>query len=105
MEHNNTLIQDAINNYSHFSPNQREVLNILVDMAIDGQVVASITDIYKISNSTRATVSTAIAYLNKYGVIENTNSNGIKFTGCLIKQSKLNDIVSHYNKKLNLRKR
>ena len=105
MEHDNTLIKQAIDNYSHFSPNQKEVLNILIDMAVDGQVVANINDICAISTSTRSTVSTAISFLNKYGVIENTNTNGIKFTGCLIKQSKLNEIVLHYNKKTNLRKR
>jgi hypothetical protein len=105
MEHDNDLTKQAINSYSHFSPNQKEVLNILIDMAVDGRVVANITDICAISNSTRATVSTAISFLNKYGVIENTNANGIKFTGCLIKQSKLNEIALHYNKKLNLRKR
>ena len=69
MEHDNTLIKQAIDNYSHFSPNQKEVLNILIDMAVDGQVVANINDICAISTSTRATVSTAISFLNKYELI------------------------------------
>ena len=77
MEHDNTLIKQAIDNYSHFSPNQKEVLNILIDMAVDGQVVANINDICAISTSTRATVSTAISFLNKYELIINCDQSNI----------------------------
>ena len=103
--YDNNLIKEAINHYSHFYLNQKKVLSILIDMEIDGQVVATINDILQASDSTRATVSTAIAFLNKYGIIKNTNTNGVKFTGCQIIPSKLNEIIAHYNKKKNLIKK
>jgi len=104
MEINQYLIKEAINSHSQFSPNQREVLNILIDLAINGEVVADIHDIQKLVSSTRATISTAIAFLNKYGVIENTNVKGKKFTGCRINSKKLEEIVTYYLKKKNISK-
>ena len=104
MEINQYLIKEAINSHSQFSPNQREVLNILIDLAINGEVVADIHDIQKLVSSTRATISTAIAFLNKYGVIENTNVKGKKFTGYRINSKKLEEIVAYYLKKKNISK-
>lgn len=105
MEEERQIIYDAINSHSQFSPNQREVLCILLNLEVAGEVVASVNDIEKSANSTRATVSTAISFLNKYGVITNTNVNGKKFTGCRINQEKIDEIVAHYKKKKNLIRR
>jgi len=100
-----TLLRTAINNHSQFSPNQKEILNILIDLSIDNKVIVDINDIIKLSKSTRATVSTAIAFFNNSGIIGNTNLNGKKFTGCQINQEKLNEIISHYTKKTELAKK
>ncbi len=99
MVNDKSILYKAIKSHSQFSPNQREILCILLDLQINGEVVANVNDIQKLSKSTRATISTAVSFLNKYGVISNTNINGKKFTGCRLKQEKLDEIVAHYDKK------
>jgi predicted transcriptional regulator len=105
MKNNLTIIKDAIASHSQFSPNQKEIMCLLLDLAIDGEVITNVNDIQKLSKSTRATISTAIAFLNKYGIITNSNVNGKKFTGCYINQDKIDEILLHYNKKKNLIKK
>jgi hypothetical protein len=105
MKEDNQIIYEAVKSHSQFSPNQREVLCILLSLQLEGEVVANINDIKKLSNSTRSTISTAISFFNKHGVITNTNVNGKKFTGCLINQEKISEIVAHYKKKKNLIKK
>lgn len=92
----------AVKCHSQFSPNQKDVLCILLDLEINGEVVSTVNELQSLSKSTRATISTAISFLNKYGVISNTNINGKKFTGCKFNFDKLEVILAHYNKKKNL---
>jgi len=95
-------IYNAVKCHSQFSPNQKEVLGILLDLEVNGEVVSTVNEIQQLSKSTRATISTALAFLNKYGVITNTNVNGKKFTGCKINNDKLQELLAHYRKKKNL---
>ena len=95
-------IYNAVKSHSQFSPNQKEVLSILLDLEVNGEVVSTVNEIQELSKSTRATISTALAFLNKYGVITNTNVNGKKFTGCKINNDKLQELLAHYRKKKNL---
>lgn len=101
MEEKN-MLYDAIDSHSQFSPNQKDVLKALLKLEVGGETAATINDLLSISKCTRATISTAIAYLNKYGVISNTNVKGKKFTGCRINKDKLDVIIDHYKKKKNL---
>jgi len=102
MKNQKEILYKAIKSHSQFSPNQQKILSILLDLEVNGEVIASVADIQEISKITKSTISTSIAFLNKYGVISNTNVNGKKFTGCRFNQEKLEEIVAYYNKKQNL---
>lgn len=99
---NKGLILEAIDNYSLFNKNQKNILKALINLSVDGEVIASIADLLKITKSARATISTALSFLEKNEIIEIVRSRGVVFTGCKIKQPKLSEIIIRYQTKKSL---
>jgi Fe2+ or Zn2+ uptake regulation protein len=97
---NKELLLKAIDSYSLFTVTQKKLLKTLVNMAVDNVVVASIVDLRKIINSSRVTIYSALEFFEKEGVIEILNTKGKKFNSYRLKQSKLNEIINHYVKKM-----
>lgn len=102
LEENNKILNDAIDNYSILTNNQKKLLKVLVQISVNDQVVASIDDLSKLTNSMRATVATGITLLEKLGIIEISKITGIRFSSCTLNQDKLGEIVSHYQNKKSL---
>lgn len=98
-EENNTLLYKAIEDYSFFTKNQKKLFLIMVKMAVDFELAATISDLQKASSVTRATISNAIIFFDKNGFIELLDIRGSKFSGCKLKPSKLNEIIAHYKNK------
>jgi len=95
----------AIQEYSLYTPAQRKLLQILVNLSVDNTVIVTARDLTKAMNTTKVTVYTALELFKKDGVIEVPSSQGVKLTSCRLKQTKLNEIITHYNKKLELNKK
>jgi len=92
----------AIDNYSLLTKSQKTILKSMIQISIDNEVVASIDDLSKLTSTRRATVSAAINMLEKIGIIEVSQITGIRFSTCMLKQSKLNEVVAHHQKKKQL---
>ena len=99
---NKKLLLEAIDNYSLFNKNQKKVLQALLNLSIDGEVIASIKDLLDITKLTRATISSALSFLEAQEFIEIPSLRGVVFTSCKIKQSKLTEIVTSYQTKIKL---
>jgi len=99
---NKGIVLEAIDNYSLFNKNQKNILKALVNLSIDGEVITSIADLSQITNLVRATISSALSFLEKNEIIEVIRSRGIVFTGCKINQQKLNEIIIRYQTKKSL---
>lgn len=102
LSEDNTILYDAIDDYSILTANQKKLLKTLINIAVDGEVVASINDLSRLTNTMRATVSTGLTMLEKIGVIEISKVTGIRFSSCTLKQSKLNEIIAHFQNKKQL---
>ena len=102
---NKELLLAAIDDYSVYTPAQRKLLQTLVNLAVDGTIVSSTANLAKAIGATKITIYTALELLKKEGVIEIPESGGTKFSHCRLKQTKLNEITSHYLKKLELSKK
>jgi len=98
------LLFEAIDHYSLFTNAQKNLLKILIEIAVDNLVITSMTDLKKLTKATRITLSTGLDLFEKEGVIEIFKSNGVKFTSCQLQQKKLDDIVIHFQKKAQLLK-
>lgn len=98
-EKNNIILYNAIDGYSIFTANQKKLLKILLEISVDNEVVASISDLAKLTSTMRATVKAGLDLFEEIGVIEVPKITGIRFSSCIIKEDKLEEIVTHYKKK------
>lgn len=96
-----TMIE-AINNYSQYSPSQKQVLITLLNISVNNEAKLTVNDINQATGITRATILTALSVLNKDGVIVIQRTKGNRFTGCELIESKLNNIVLHHKSKQDL---
>jgi DNA-binding transcriptional regulator YhcF (GntR family) len=101
-ENNNFILYNAIDEYSIFTANQKKLLRTLIDIAVEDEVVASIADLAKLTQTMRATVKTALDLFEEIGVIEISKITGVRFSACTIKREKLEEIIRHYQKKKDL---
>lgn len=100
---NKELLLAAIDDYSLYTPAQRKLLQVLVNLSVDGTIVTTAIALARNINTTKITIYTALELFKREGLIEIPESQGVKFTSCRLKQSKLNEILSHYIKKLELK--
>jgi len=96
------LLFEAIDHYSLFTKSQKKLLKVLIEIAVNDLVISSITDLKKLTQATRITLSTGLDLLESEGMIQISKSNGVKFSSCKLQQPKINDIVVHFQKKADL---
>lgn len=102
LEENNKLLNEAIDDYSILTNNQKKLLKIMVQIAVNDRVVASIDDLSKLTKTMRATVTAGIALLEKLEIIEVSKLTGVRFSSCTLNQEKLSDIIVHHQNKKSL---
>lgn len=96
---NDTKLFKAIDAYSLLTGTQKNILKAMIEIAVNDEVVATIRDLQDITKVTRTSLSAAVSLFDKQGIIELYDIRGIKFTGCKLKQSKLQEIIAHYDSK------
>lgn len=92
-------IKLAISSYNILNKTQKNVLKELVRTCMNGESIISIKQICKSIQTTTSPVSKAINSLEELGIIEDITRRGIIFTGCKIKESKINEIVARHKTK------
>ena len=101
----NAVLYDAIDNYSLLTNSQKQVLKVMIQIAINDEVAATIKDLQEISKVTRSSISAAVSRFDEQGIIKLYEIRGGKFTGCMLQRNKLQEIIAHYkNKQKFLRK-
>jgi hypothetical protein len=93
------ILFSAIDHYNVLTKNQKKILKSLINLSIDGKVVATVNELASFNNTTRATISTAISLYKKLNIIEVPETTGVRFSSCRLKQTKLNEIISHFQNK------
>lgn len=96
---NKALLLEAIDNYSLYTINQKTILKTLIDIEVDGIVVASILDLKTMLKISRPSIYRALERFQADGIIETINESGNKLSALKIKQAKLNEILEHFLKK------
>lgn len=92
-------IINAINDYSDFSTKQKKIFSLLVSTSINNVCKMTINHINASTQATRATISHTLSYLKENNFIKVHEYKGNRFTGCDIVQSRLHEILQHYNAK------
>lgn len=92
-------IKLAIAGYNILNKTQKNVLKELVQVCMDGKSIISIKEICQSIETTTSPVSKALNTLEELGIIEDITRRGIIFTGCKIKESKINEIVARHKAK------
>jgi len=98
------IINKAIDNYSVLTKLQKRILQSLIKLSVNQEVIVTIEELALLNDATRATVSTAIELLKKLNIITIPDITGVRFSGCCINSSKIEEIIEHYNNKINCKK-
>jgi len=96
---NDNELFKAIDAYSLLTNTQKTILKAMIHISVNDEVVATVTDLQNMTKFTRASISAAVSFFDKQGIIELSEIRGIKFTGCKLKQNKLQEIIAHYERK------
>ena len=67
-EENNTLLYKAIEDYSFFTKNQKKLFLIMVKMAVDFELAATISDLQKASSVQELLFLMPLSFLIKMGL-------------------------------------
>jgi len=95
----NASLNTAVDDYSLFNKNQKNILKALLQLSINNDVIVSIKDLNKLTGVTNTTISSALSFLEKNNIIEQITRRGVIFTGCKINQLKIDDIMVRYQTK------
>jgi Fe2+ or Zn2+ uptake regulation protein len=90
---------NAIDDYEFYTPGQREVLKVMVTIAVDNIVEASINYLKDKANVTKPTVYSAIKTLEADNAISIITSKTSRHNLYKLNDEKLSHIIKLYNNK------
>lgn len=92
---------EAIEDYTIYTPKQRELLKILVGISVDNIAVITPLALTKLLNTTKATIYHSIKCLTKDGIIQRDNTkSSYRFGEYHLNSEKLKSILTSYENKL-----
>ncbi len=98
-------LQEAIKNNKSYTPKQRNILNLFLNIEVNGIVQLSPLEMTEMLNTSRATIYLGLSKLEKDGVIKNVTKKGKHFNTYKLNSTKLEDVLRAYKKKQNYLKK
>ena len=95
------LLLEAIDNSLQYSPKQRELLKIFLDLEVDNLVSITPRELTYILKTTRTTVYAALSCFEKEGFIANKTEKGKHFNTYKLNKNNLVKLIPPYLKKKN----
>lgn len=95
------LIKKAIDKYDIYSPSQRDILKLFIDISIDNLIQASVKYISEKTHLKKSTIYFAINLFLKDGLLQRDIGAS---KALLLSENKLNYIVDIYKKKYPMEK-
>lgn len=96
------IVNQAIDDYNLLTKSQKKILKSLILLSVNNEVIITIEELSKINQTTRATVTAALSLFSKINIITIPDTTGVRFSTCIINQTKIEEIVQHYNNKSKL---
>ena len=93
------VLQEAIKCNKSYTPKQRDILNLFLNIEVDGIVQISPLEMTDLLNTSRATIYLGLSKLEKDGVVKNVTKKGKHFNTYKLNNTKLEDILIAYKKK------
>lgn len=92
-------LQEAITCNKSYTPKQRDILKLFLNIEVDGIVQISPLELTDMLNTSRATVYLGLSKLEKDGVVKNVTEKGKHFNIYKLNNTKLDDLLVAYEKK------
>jgi len=96
---NLVLLQKAIKSSRQYTPKQRDILNLFLNIEVNDLVQITPLELTESLNTSKATIYLGLARLETDGLIQNLSQKGRHFNIYRLNKTKLNDFVTIYNKK------
>lgn len=101
-EKDKELLLEAIDNYSAYTSNQRKLLKIFINIAMENIVKANIPELSKLSSVSRPTIYRYIDFFKREGIIDILNDTATTLNSFRLNINKLDDIIEYHLKKENI---
>lgn len=96
---NKELLLTAINNYDLYLKSYKDVLSIMVSVAIDNVAIIDVKSICEITSLSKPVIYKCIARLEKDYFIKKLNPPGEKASAFKLNMDKLQNVLDVYQKK------
>ena len=96
---NFALLQKAITSSRQYTPKQRDILNLFLNIEVNDLVQITPLELTESLNTSRATVYLGLSRLEEDGLIQNLSQKGRHFNVYRLNKTKLNDFLTVYQKK------
>jgi len=94
------LLLKAIDNYDTYPQKQREILKTLIGISVNDIAIITPRELTKLLNTTKATVYYSLTRLKDDEVIINQNREKERFSTFRLNNTKLEDILNIYKRKI-----
>ena len=93
------LMLEAIEHSSQYTPKQREILQLFLNIEVNDVVSITIIELAKIINTLKATVYLNLTRLEEDGLVNKISPKGKHFSTFKLNKTNLSDLLKIYLKK------